>query len=40
MSWNVNRNTEDKVCEKGFVDILIHFDMCFYANVGYGLIQY
>ena len=29
MSWNVNRNTEDKFCEKGFVDILTNFDIVF-----------
>ena len=29
MSWNVNRNTEDKFSEKGFVDILTHFDIVF-----------
>ena len=29
MSWNVNRNIEDKFSEKDFVDILTHFDIVF-----------
>ena len=29
MSWNVNRNIEDKFSEKGFVDILTHFQIVF-----------
>ena len=34
MSWNVNKNIEDKFSEKGFVDILTHFDIVFLCEKG------